>query len=53
MVSFYSSFATGICANIAVTKYEHWSSLAPLPFEVVTSAGQKAREESWDGRTST
>lgn len=39
----------GICANIAVTKYEHWSSLAPLPFEVVISAGQKAREESWDG----
>ncbi|KAF4390494.1 hypothetical protein F8388_005991 [Cannabis sativa] len=25
----------GICADIAVTKYEHWSSLAPLPFEVV------------------
>ncbi|CAI9786866.1 unnamed protein product [Fraxinus pennsylvanica] len=39
----------GICADIAVSKYEHWSSLAPLPFEVVVSAGQKAREESWDG----
>ncbi|KAK6147974.1 hypothetical protein DH2020_018886 [Rehmannia glutinosa] len=39
----------GICADIAVSKYEHWSSLAPLPFEVVISAGQKAREESWDG----
>ncbi|KAG8379549.1 hypothetical protein BUALT_Bualt07G0100600 [Buddleja alternifolia] len=39
----------GICADIAVTKYEHWSSLAPLPFEVVISAGQKAREDSWDG----
>ncbi|KAL3631758.1 hypothetical protein CASFOL_024742 [Castilleja foliolosa] len=39
----------GICADIAVPKYEHWSSLAPLPFEVVISAGQKAREESWDG----
>ncbi|XP_022856571.1 coiled-coil domain-containing protein SCD2-like [Olea europaea var. sylvestris] len=39
----------GICADIAVSKYEHWSSLAPLPFEVVTSAGQKAREETWDG----
>ncbi|KAL5552579.1 hypothetical protein UlMin_039980 [Ulmus minor] len=36
----------GICADIAVTKYEHWSSLAPLPFEVVVSAGQKAKEES-------
>ncbi|XP_062110709.1 coiled-coil domain-containing protein SCD2-like isoform X2 [Humulus lupulus] len=36
----------GICADIAVTKYEHWSSLAPLPFEIVVSAGQKAKEES-------
>lgn len=40
---------TGICMNIAVSKHEHWSSVAPLPFEVVISAGQKAREESWDG----
>ncbi|XP_057791494.1 coiled-coil domain-containing protein SCD2-like isoform X1 [Salvia miltiorrhiza] len=39
----------GICADIAVSKYEHWLSLAPLPFEVVISAGQKAREDSWDG----
>ncbi|KAK4436770.1 Coiled-coil domain-containing protein SCD2 [Sesamum alatum] len=39
----------GICADIAASKYEHWSSLAPLPFEVVVSAGQKAREESWSG----
>lgn len=31
--------------DIAVTKYEHWSSLAPLPFEIVISAGQKAKEE--------
>lgn len=38
----------GICADIAVSKYEHWSSLAPLPFEVVVSAGQKAKEESWE-----
>ncbi|KAJ4973369.1 hypothetical protein NE237_006543 [Protea cynaroides] len=37
----------GICADIAVSKHEHWSSLAPLPFEVVTSAGQKAKEKSW------
>lgn len=36
----------GICADIAVSKYEHWSSLAPLPFEIVISAGQKAKEES-------
>ncbi|XP_022991989.1 coiled-coil domain-containing protein SCD2-like isoform X2 [Cucurbita maxima] len=35
----------GICMDIAVTKYEHWSSLAPLPFEIVISAGQKAKEE--------
>ncbi|KAF3441430.1 hypothetical protein FNV43_RR15344 [Rhamnella rubrinervis] len=38
----------GICADIAVSKHEHWSSLAPLPFEVVISAGQKAKEESWN-----
>ncbi|KAJ6821165.1 myosin heavy chain [Iris pallida] len=36
----------GIYPDIAVSKYEHWSSLAPLPFEVVISAGQKAKEES-------
>ncbi|KAF6138011.1 hypothetical protein GIB67_041884 [Kingdonia uniflora] len=36
----------GVSADIAWTKYEHWSSLAPLPFEVVISAGQKAKEES-------
>ncbi|KAL4638495.1 hypothetical protein ACB092_03G150700 [Castanea dentata] len=38
----------GICADIAMSKYEHWSSLAPLPFEVVLSAGQKAKEEGWE-----
>ncbi|KAL7222531.1 hypothetical protein ACSBR1_024259 [Camellia fascicularis] len=38
----------GICADISVSKHEHWSSLAPLPFEVVISAGQKAKEESWN-----
>lgn len=37
----------GICADIASSKYEHWSSLAPLPFEIVVSAGQKAKESSW------
>uniref|UniRef100_A0A5B7B984 Putative coiled-coil domain-containing protein SCD2 n=1 Tax=Davidia involucrata TaxID=16924 RepID=A0A5B7B984_DAVIN len=36
----------GMCADIAVSKHEHWSSLAPLPFEVLISAGQKAKEES-------
>ncbi|XVF44382.1 hypothetical protein PTKIN_Ptkin02bG0115400 [Pterospermum kingtungense] len=35
----------GVCADIAVSKHEYWSSLAPLPFEVVVSAGQKAKEE--------
>ncbi|CAN1318009.1 Coiled-coil domain-containing protein SCD2 [Linum perenne] len=38
----------GICADIAASKHEHWSSLAPLPFEVVISAGQKAKDEAWD-----
>ncbi|CAM8920480.1 unnamed protein product [Rhodiola kirilowii] len=36
----------GICADIAASKYEHWSSLAPLPFELIISAGQRAKEES-------
>lgn len=46
----YTNFimSLGICADIAVSKYERWSSLAPLPFEVVVSAGQKAKEESWE-----
>ncbi|CAD5331557.1 unnamed protein product [Arabidopsis thaliana] len=35
----------GICSDIATSKYEYWSSLAPLPFEIVLSAGQKAKEE--------
>ncbi|KAH7570563.1 hypothetical protein JRO89_XS05G0136100 [Xanthoceras sorbifolium] len=38
----------GICADVAVSKYEYWSSLAPLPFEVVISAGQKAKEQCDD-----
>ncbi|KAL0887999.1 hypothetical protein Bca101_011982 [Brassica carinata] len=36
----------GICSDIATSKYEYWSSLAPLPFEIVLSAGQKAKEEN-------
>lgn len=36
----------GIYLEIAVSKYEHWSSLAPLPLEVVISAGHKANEEN-------
>ncbi|KAJ8759366.1 hypothetical protein K2173_006886 [Erythroxylum novogranatense] len=38
----------GICVDVAVSKHEYWSSLAPLPFEVVLSAGQKAKEECWE-----
>ncbi|KAK9063565.1 hypothetical protein SSX86_017435 [Deinandra increscens subsp. villosa] len=38
----------GICADVAVSKHEYWSSLAPLPFEVVVSSGQKAKEECWE-----
>ncbi|ESQ41270.1 hypothetical protein EUTSA_v10013191mg [Eutrema salsugineum] len=38
----------GICSDIATSKYEYWSSLAPLPFEIVLSAGQKAKEENWE-----
>ncbi|MED6223032.1 scaffold protein Scd2 [Stylosanthes scabra] len=38
----------GICSDVAISKHEYWSSLAPLPFEVVISAGQKAKEESWN-----
>jgi hypothetical protein len=43
------SIPSGICADVAVSKHEHWSALAPLPFEVVISAGQKAKEESDGG----
>ncbi|KAL7094081.1 hypothetical protein ACP275_11G079300 [Erythranthe tilingii] len=38
----------GICADIASAKHEYWSSLAPLPLEIVLSAGQKAKEECWN-----
>ncbi|XP_030476032.2 coiled-coil domain-containing protein SCD2-like [Syzygium oleosum] len=37
----------GICTDIAQSRHEYWSSLAPLPFEMVISAGVKAKEESW------
>ncbi|XP_020113658.1 coiled-coil domain-containing protein SCD2-like isoform X2 [Ananas comosus] len=35
----------GIHADIAEVKHAYWSSLAPLPLEVVLSAGQKAKDE--------
>ncbi|CAN8254872.1 unnamed protein product [Cochlearia groenlandica] len=38
----------GLCADIASSRHEHWSALAPLPFEIVTSAAQKAKELSKD-----
>ncbi|KAF9681658.1 hypothetical protein SADUNF_Sadunf05G0024900 [Salix dunnii] len=36
----------GILAEIAGARYEHWTSFAPLPDEVVLSAGQKAKDEN-------
>ncbi|KAM7273764.1 hypothetical protein ACFE04_028428 [Oxalis oulophora] len=35
----------GIHGEIAKAKFEYWSSLAPLPVEVVLAAGQRAQEE--------
>ncbi|KAF8022500.1 hypothetical protein BT93_F0114 [Corymbia citriodora subsp. variegata] len=37
----------GICSDVAQSRHEYWSSLAPLPFEMVISAGVKAKEEYW------
>ncbi|CAD5327341.1 unnamed protein product [Arabidopsis thaliana] len=34
----------GIQADIAGGKHEYWSSFAPLPLEIVLSAGQRARD---------
>ncbi|CAN1242206.1 Coiled-coil domain-containing protein SCD2 [Linum perenne] len=42
----------GISTDIAASKHEHWSALAPLPFELVISAGQKAKEETAVGSDS-
>jgi hypothetical protein len=36
----------GIYPDISMSKHEYWSSLAPLPFEYVTSAGQRAKNGS-------
>ncbi|XP_031486547.1 coiled-coil domain-containing protein SCD2-like isoform X2 [Nymphaea colorata] len=38
-----------IHVDIAKPRREHWSSLAPHPFEVMVAAGQKAKEDSWKG----
>lgn len=40
---------TGIHAEIAGTRYEYWSSFAPLPVEVVVAAGQMAKDEKLMG----
>jgi len=34
----------GIQPDIAGGKHEYWSSFAPLPLEIVLSAGQRARD---------
>ncbi|PVH34294.1 hypothetical protein PAHAL_8G188500 [Panicum hallii] len=39
----------GIYPDISTSKHEYWSSLAPLPFEYVTSAGQRAKNGSETG----
>ncbi|KAK1439399.1 hypothetical protein QVD17_05217 [Tagetes erecta] len=36
----------GIHSEIAGSRYEYWSSFAPLPVEVVNAAGQKAKHEN-------
>ncbi|CAM0958356.1 unnamed protein product [Alopecurus aequalis] len=36
----------GIYPDISMSKYEYWSSFAPLPLEYVTSAGLRAKNES-------
>lgn len=38
----------GICADIAPSRHEKWSALAPLPVELVISAAQWAKELSGD-----
>ncbi|KAF8087564.1 hypothetical protein N665_0578s0017 [Sinapis alba] len=38
----------GICADIALSRHEKWSALAPLPLELVLSAAQKAKELAGD-----
>ncbi|XP_049402069.1 coiled-coil domain-containing protein SCD2-like [Solanum stenotomum] len=36
----------GIHSDIAAAKQEYWSSLAPLPLEVVLEAGQKSKDDN-------
>ncbi|KAL8139105.1 hypothetical protein V2J09_005106 [Rumex salicifolius] len=41
----------GVCADISVSKYAFWSAFAPLPLEVVYSAGQKAKDDFLGGNS--
>ncbi|KAL8154147.1 hypothetical protein V2J09_011907 [Rumex salicifolius] len=41
----------GICADIALSKYEIWSAFAPLPFEVVISSGERAKDDFLSEKT--
>ncbi|XP_057852561.1 coiled-coil domain-containing protein SCD2 isoform X2 [Cryptomeria japonica] len=43
------AFHHGIYSEIAGERHEYWSSLAPLPLEVVMSAGFKVKEEHVNG----
>ncbi|CAN7051819.1 unnamed protein product [Brassica oleracea var. botrytis] len=42
--SYFTVVMAGIQADIARAKHEYWSSFAPLPLEIVLSAGQRARD---------
>ncbi|GBG78552.1 hypothetical protein CBR_g27777 [Chara braunii] len=42
----------GIYPAIAPAKHDHWSSLAPLPWEVVWAAAQKIRDQALGDSTS-
>ncbi|KAG8089890.1 hypothetical protein GUJ93_ZPchr0011g26982 [Zizania palustris] len=39
----------GIYPDISMSKHDYWSSFAPLPFEYVTSAAQRAKDGSLHG----
>ncbi|BBN09611.1 hypothetical protein MPTK1_4g21130 [Marchantia polymorpha subsp. ruderalis] len=43
----------GVLAEVASSKHEHWSALAPLPLEVVISAGHSESTSSTPGHRKT
>lgn len=45
----FTILVKGIYSDIAGAKLDYWSSLAPLPFEIVVAAGQKAKEDRLSG----